>query len=159
MAFSPAGLERIRPVLGGWTGVESPTAYDGVEHAARADALKYGVTNLSPFATGAFATALELLEEAGTGRVAAAVEARAGELIGLLDDAGVEVLSPRGPGQRAGIVVAGFPDGNAAEAHAALALAGITATLHGRWRIRLSPHATTDRESLVHAALVLGGFA
>ncbi|MDQ0277722.1 selenocysteine lyase/cysteine desulfurase [Arthrobacter silviterrae] len=159
MALSANALERIRPALGGWTGVENPTTYDAVEHSPRADALKHGVTNLSPFATGAFATALELVEETGLGRIAAHIQASAGFLIDSLDDAGVEVFSPRHVGQRAGIVVAGFPDGNAAEAHAALALAGITATLHGRHRIRLSPHATTGRETLTHAALVLAGFA
>lgn len=159
MALSARALERIRPALGGWTGVEDPTTYDAVEHSPRTDALKYGVTNLSPFATGAFAAALELVEEAGIGRIAAHIEASAGFLIQCLDDTGVEVFSPRHVGQRAGIVVAGFPDGNAAEAHVALALAGITATLHGRHRIRLSPHATTGRETLTHAALVLAGFA
>ncbi|MGA7205884.1 MAG: aminotransferase class V-fold PLP-dependent enzyme [Specibacter sp.] len=159
MAFSEAGLARIRPVLGGWTGVEDPTLYDGLEHAAREDALKFNVSNLSPFATGAFATALELIEEAGIGPLAGRIAATAEVLLGKLDDAGVEVLSPREPARRAGIVVAGFPDGNAAEAHSALAMAGISATLHGRHRIRLSVHATTDNASLSHAALILAGFA
>lgn len=159
MAFSAAGLERIRPALGGWNGVVNPTRYDAVEHAPRQDALKFNVSNLSPFATGAFATALELIEEAGVARIAARVEDSAAFLIERLADAGVHVRSPRDPARRAGIVVAGFPDGNAAEAHTALALAGFTATLHGPDRIRLAVHATTDRASLTHAALILAAFA
>ncbi|WP_054012398.1 aminotransferase class V-fold PLP-dependent enzyme [Arthrobacter sp. ERGS1:01] len=159
MALSDAGLERIRPTLGGWTGVENPSLYDAVEHASREDALKYNVTNLSPFASGAFATALELIEEAGIGRIAAKIEETAGLLADKLDDAGVDVLSPRDAAERAGIVVAGFPDGNAAAAHTELAMAGINATLHGAHRIRLSVHATTDKESIAHATLVLAGFA
>jgi len=159
MAFSDAGLERIRPALGGWTGVENPTTYDGTVHPPRRDALKFNVSNLSPFATGSFATALELIEEAGTSAIAAGIRSTTEVLIEKLHGAGVDILSPLAAGQRAGIVVAGFPHGNAAEAHTALALAGISATLHGPQRIRLSPHATTDHETLSHTALILAGFA
>lgn len=159
MAFSAAGLERIAPTLGGWTGVEHPSQYDGVAHASRADAGKFGISHLSPFAAGSFATALELIEEAGIGAIAARVAATTAVLAEKLENAGVDVLSPREDEQRAGIVVAGFPDGNAAQAHQALALAGISATLHGRHRIRFSAHATTDAESLSHVALILASFA
>ncbi|WP_104086483.1 aminotransferase class V-fold PLP-dependent enzyme [Arthrobacter sp. GMC3] len=159
MAFSDAGLERIKPVLGSWTGVENPTSYDGLPHEPRRDALKFNVSNLSPFATGAFASALELIEEAGIDAIAASIAATTGVLIEKLEGAGVDILSPLEASQRAGIVVAGFPTGNAAEAHTALALAGISATLHGSQRIRLSAHATTDNETLSHAALILAGFA
>lgn len=159
MAFSAAGLERIRPTLGGWTGVENPSRYDAQEHPARLDAAKFDVTNLSPFAIGSFATALELIEEAGISQISTQVSTSVDLLISKLDDAGVAVQSPREPAQRAGIVVAGFPEGNAAEAHGALALAGITTTLHGAHHIRISVHATTDTASLSHAALVLAGFA
>lgn len=159
MAFSEAGLERINPAAAGWTGVVEPGLYDGVAHTPRTDALKFNVTNLSPFATGSFATALELIEEAGVGRIAAAIAASTEALTGLLENAGVEVLSPQDAHERAGIVVAGFPEGNAAAAHAELAMNGITATLHGPHRVRLSVHATTTHESLAHAALVLAGFA
>lgn len=159
MAFSAAGLERIAPTLGGWTGVEHPSQYDGVVHASRADAGKFGISNLSPFAAGSFATALELIEEAGIGAIAARVAATTAVLAEKLENAGVDVLSPREDERRAGIVVAGFPDGNAAQAHQALALAGISATLHGPHRIRFSAHATTDSESLSHVALILASFA
>lgn len=159
MAFSAAGLERIAPTLGGWTGVEQPSRYDGVAHPQRSDAAKFNVSNLSPFAAGSFATALELIEEAGVGAIAARIATLTSALAQKLEDAGVPVLSPREDERRAGIVVAGFPEGNAAEAHAALAMAGISATLHGPHRIRFSPHATSDLESLSHVALLLASFA
>jgi hypothetical protein len=79
-------------------------------------------------------------------------------LIDHLDTARVPVLSPREREDRAGIVVAGLP-GRAAEAHAALAAAGISVTLHGQDRIRLSVHATTRSEVLGEAAEVLAAFA
>ena len=75
-----------------------------------------------------------------------------------LDAAGVPVLSPRDRPEAAGIVVAGIP-GRAAEAHAALADAGITATLHGEDRLRLSVHATTRSAAFPQAAAVLATFA
>lgn len=159
LAFSEAGMAAIRPVLGGWTGVVEPSNYDGVEHELRQDALRYTISNLSPMATGAFATALELLETASVAGVAARIAARSEEFIELLDSAGVQLLSPRDRAERAGIVVAGVPADRAPEAHAALASAGITATLHGSDRIRFSVHATTTSAPLAEAAGILGTFA
>ena len=78
-------------------------------------------------------------------------------LVEQLDAAGVEVLSPRDRSESAGIVVAEVP-GRAAEAHAALAAADITATLHGEDRIRFSVHATTRSEVFGEAAKVLAPF-
>lgn len=162
VSFSPAGLERIAPVIGGWTGVEAPSLfslYDDGFHEPRTDALKFGVTNLSPFATGGFASALELIEEAGLAAVATAVSAQATYLAGVLENVGIDVLSPADPLRRAGIVVAGFPEGNAAEAHKALSLEGFVTTLHGKDRIRFAPHATTPRDAMNHAGLLLAPFA
>lgn len=159
VAVSENALERIKPALGGWTGVENLGNYDADFQPERADALKFGVTNLSPFATGSLATALELIEEAGISNIAKAVTQKTETLIEALENAGVDVLNVGGPSHRAGIVVAGFPEGNATQAHQALALEGISATLHGRHRIRFAPHATTQSETLSHAALILAGFA
>jgi len=155
--LSERGIERIRPVLGGWTGVEGPTRYDGEEHDPLADAGKHSITNLSPFATGSLATALELVEGVGVARIAERVSDTAAALIAALDAAGVPVLSPREPGLRAGIVVAGVADSAAPLAHARLAAAGVTSTLHGTDRIRFSVHASTTTAAVETAAAVLGG--
>ncbi len=155
MAFSEAGLERIQPVLGGWTGVEDAHVYNGIEHVVRSDATRFSISNLSPFAAGSFATALELIESASVASLDARIASGVDALIGCLDEAGVEVLSPRSRADRGGIVVAHVPEGKAAQAHAALEAEGISATLHGADRIRLSVHATTSHEMFpVAAALV-----
>lgn len=172
VAFSERGLDRVRPVLGGWTGVEGPTRYDGEEHDLLPGAAAHSITNLSPFATGSLAAALELVELVGVPRIAARIEETATALAAALDRAGVPVLSPRdsghgsplrsggavprGSARRAGIVVAGVVGGGAAAAHARLAAAGVTSTLHGTGRIRFSVHATTTREAAETAAAVLG---
>ena len=157
VSLSERGLDRIRPVLGSWTGVEGPTRYDGEEHDPLPDAGRHSITNLSPFATGSLATALELVEGVGVARIAERVSDTAAVLITALDAAGVPVLSPREPGLRAGIVVAGVADSAAPQAHARLAAAGVTSTLHGTDRIRFSVHASTTTAAVETAAAVLGG--
>lgn len=159
MAFSQAGLERIRPVLSGWTGVDEPMNFDGVVHEPRADALRFSISSLSPFAVGAFASALDLVGSVTVRAIEAKVAAGVDFLIDRLDTAGVKVVSAREPTRRAGIVVAQIPEGRAAQAHAALAAAGLSTTLHGNDRIRLSVHATTASGPLSAAAKVLGEFS
>ncbi|RFA16857.1 hypothetical protein B7R21_01750 [Subtercola boreus] len=160
LAFSEAGLERIRPVLGGWTGVEQPSHYDGTEHPLRGDALAFGISNLSPFATGSFATALELVESA----TVASIEARIADIVDLLiaalAEVGIVPASPRERELRAGIVAVplGGAGGRAAAAHAALAAHGVTTTLHGADRIRIAVHATTDPAVFTTVAETLGEF-
>ncbi|RFA08056.1 hypothetical protein B7R54_01615 [Subtercola boreus] len=158
LAFSETGLERIRPVLGGWTGVEEPSRYDGFEHPVRTDALAFGISNLSPFATGSFATALELVESA----TVASIEARIADSVDLLLDtlagAGLVSVSPAECALRAGIVAVSLP-GGAGAAHAALATRGVTTTLHGSDRIRIAVHATTDPAVFETVAETLADFA
>lgn len=159
LAFSDAGLERIRPVIAGWTGVVEPSRYDGLEHELRSDALRFNLSNLSPFATGGFATALELIETATVAGIENAVSQGVDDLLHRLAAAGVAVLSPKERAHRAGLVVAGIPERRAPEAHAALTAAGVSATVHGDDRIRLAVHATTTAVAFDAAADVLGEFA
>lgn len=156
IAISPRALERLEPLLTGWTGVQDPWRYDGVMHPPSPGAGRFSISNLSPYASGAFAEALELIESVGVPAIEGLVGTHAAALIEELDRAGVPVLSPRERNERAGIVVAGLP-GRAGDAHAALADAGITATLHGPDRVRFAVHATTRSEVLGRAAAVLAG--
>jgi selenocysteine lyase/cysteine desulfurase len=157
VSFSERGLDAIRPLLGSWTGAENTGLYDGVEHTILPDARRHSITNLSPFAMGSLASALELVSSVGVARIEELIAGTADVLIDALDEAGVPVLSPRERGRRAGIVVAGFADGTAAQAHTALTDAGVTATLHGTDRIRFAVHATTTDDAVRTAASVLGG--
>jgi selenocysteine lyase/cysteine desulfurase len=152
VAFSPQGLDRVEPTLGSWAGVEDQAAYDGALHPPLGSAERHAVTNLSPFTSGALATALDEVDAAGISSVAARIAERAQLLADAIETAGLELLSPRSPAERAGIVVAGYREGEAAAAHARLAAAGVTATLHGDRRIRLSPHSTTPVTSIERVA-------
>ena len=157
VGLSPRALDRLRPLLGGWTGVEGASRYDGVPHAPLPGAQRLSVTNGSPFASGALATALEQLESVGVGTVASLVADTAGDLIDRLTAAGVTVLSPTDRERRAGLVVAGVAPGEAPAVGALLDAAGVTATVHGPDRVRLSVHATTTPAALDAALSVLGG--
>lgn len=159
VALSPRGLDRLRPLLGGWTGVEGATRYDGVPHEPLPGARRFSVTNGSPWSSAALATALELVESVGVATVQQRVEQGVTDLVARLDEAGATLLSPRDPGLRAGIVVVGVPDGRAAEVHARLTEAGVTATVHGDDRLRLSVHATTTPAAVDAALPLLGGHA
>ncbi len=114
--------------------------------------------HLSPFATGSFAAALELVEMASIQAIEERIATGVDNLIEQLDTVGVHVLSPRSRAHRAGIVVAAIPDGRTTEANASLRAAGITATVHRNERIRLSAHATTPASSLATAAEILGAY-
>lgn len=157
VALSPRALDRIRPVLGGWTGVEDSGHYDGRPHRALTSAQRLSVTNGSPFASGALATALEQLETVGVPAVEARVATTAGRLLDALSAAGMPVRSPVTPSERAGIVVVGVPAGSAGPTTARLTDAGVTATAHGDDRVRLSVHASTTPTAIDVVVDVLRG--
>ncbi|QLD11944.1 aminotransferase class V-fold PLP-dependent enzyme [Microbacterium oleivorans] len=154
-ALSPRALDRLRPRLGGWTGVEDPSRYDGRPHAALPGAQRLSVTHASPFASGALAAALELIESVGVPAIEARIAATTEHLITALLAAGVAVLSPTRRDERAGIVVANVPAAGAPSAVARLADADVTATQHGPDRVRLSVHATTTVDAVETAVEVL----
>ncbi|SDY84764.1 Selenocysteine lyase/Cysteine desulfurase [Herbiconiux ginsengi] len=155
MAFSERGLARVEPTLGSWAGAEDQARYDGTIHPLLEGAERHAVTNLSPFTSGALATALEGIAATGIGAISVQIASTAGRLADAIDAAGLALLSPRSPAERAGIVVAGYPAGQAIEAHARLVAAGITVTLHGDDRIRFSPHSTTPDETVDRVAELL----
>jgi len=142
LAVSDRALELLDPLLAGWTGVAEPTRYDGAAHPLADGADRFVTTNGSPVAQSQLAAALELLESAGPGWVAARIAERVGELLELLDRCGAVVTSERDPARRSGIVAVRLPGVAGDVLHAALGDAGVACTRHGE-RVRLSVHATT----------------
>lgn len=151
LALSPRALDRLRPLLTGWAGVEDAGIYSGDEHPRRADARRFTVTNGAPSAGAALTAALEGIESAGA--VAEQVSDRGAHLTERLAEQGVSVVSPTSAADRAGIVVARFSD--APRRHAELARAGVQTTLIGDDLIRFSPHTTTPFEVLDEVVALL----
>ncbi|MFD9957860.1 aminotransferase class V-fold PLP-dependent enzyme [Amycolatopsis sp. NPDC058986] len=138
--LSDRALERMDPVLSGWTGARDPGLFDDEIHDADPMAAAWSISNLSPVTSGAFAAALELVEEAGVGAIAARIAERVGELEDVAKSFGAEIVSATE--RRAGIFAFSLPGHPAEQVGAALSADGIAATVRPD-HVRLSPHAST----------------
>jgi selenocysteine lyase/cysteine desulfurase/predicted transcriptional regulator YheO len=150
--LSDRALERMRPLLSGWTGARDPGLFDDEIHPTADTAAAWSVTNLSPVTAGAFAAALELVEETGVRAIAARIAQRVGELEEALLGLGARIVSATE--RRAGILAFELPGHPAEQVGAALTAAGIAATIRPE-HVRLSPHASTSPSAvdLVRSAL------
>ena len=156
---SDLALERLEPVLTGWSGVADPGVadpgiLDGREHPPARGAQRFSVTNANPVAAGGLARALELVERAGMGRITGHIAQRTDELIDTVRSTGGRVLSPTAEHERAGIVSFVVPKTDPAQVGAALETHGVTATVRAD-QVRLCAHASTTLATvdLVHSAL------
>ncbi|MEV4057700.1 aminotransferase class V-fold PLP-dependent enzyme [Amycolatopsis sp. NPDC049688] len=138
--LSDRALERMDPVLSGWTGARDPGLFDDEIHPPDGTAQAWSISNLSPITSGAFAEALELVEDAGVGAIAARIAERLASFEEVLASCGAEVVSA--VDRRAGILAFTLPGHPAEQVGAALANAGIAATVRPE-HVRLSPHAST----------------
>ncbi|UVS81209.1 phosphoserine aminotransferase [Actinokineospora sp. UTMC 2448] len=147
--LSDAALERLRPLVASWAGARDPMVFDNEIREPADTAARWKITHLSPFAAGALAAALELVEGVGV----AAIEARIAERVGRLGDvvrsAGGRVLS-----QATTVLSFAMPD--IPRAGAALREHGVAATVRPG-HIRLSPHASTTVESIDAVRVALAG--
>ncbi|WP_344035884.1 aminotransferase class V-fold PLP-dependent enzyme [Saccharothrix xinjiangensis] len=154
LALSDRALERLDPVLSGWTGAEDPGLFDDAVHPVGEGAAGWSITNLSPVAAGALATALELVELAGVAALEQRVAEHADALAEAVRAAGGEVVSATG--RRAGILAFTLPRLPPPVVGAALAEAGVTATVRPE-HVRVSPHASTAPGTLRRFAEALKG--
>ncbi|MBB5855771.1 aminotransferase class V-fold PLP-dependent enzyme [Amycolatopsis umgeniensis] len=150
--LSDRALERMEPILSGWTGARDPGLFDDEIHPADDTAAAWSISNLSPITSGAFAAALELVEEAGVEAIAGRIAERVDELEEAVKSVGGEVVSA--VERRAGILAFTLPGHAAEQVGSALANAGIAATVRPE-HVRLSPHASTPASTaeLVRSAL------
>jgi selenocysteine lyase/cysteine desulfurase/predicted transcriptional regulator YheO len=151
--LSDRALERMDPVLSGWTGARDPGLFDDEIHPADSTAAAWSISNLSPVTSGAFAAALELVEEAGVGTIAEHIAVRVEALEDALLSQGARIVSSRE--RRAGILAFTVPEHPPEQIGAALNAAGIAVTVRPE-HIRLSPHASTpfDVADRIRAVLV-----
>jgi selenocysteine lyase/cysteine desulfurase len=150
--LSDRALDRLDPVLSGWTGAVDPGLFDDAVHPVAEGAAGWSITNLSPIASGALAAALELVELAGVGNINARIGARLDELADVVHAAGGEVVSA--VDRRAGILAFTLPDRQPSAIGVALAEAGVTATVRPE-HVRLSPHASTTPQTVARFAAAL----
>jgi selenocysteine lyase/cysteine desulfurase len=150
--LSERALDRLDPLISGWTGARDPGVFDDEVHDVAPGAQAWSVSNLSPVTAGALARALELVEEIGPARITRRIAERVAELEDVLRSAGAEIVSATD--RRAGILAFHVLGRPVADLAAALADAEVTATVRPD-QVRLSPHASTGSAAVerVRAAL------
>jgi selenocysteine lyase/cysteine desulfurase len=147
LALSDRALEHLTPVWSGFnaTDVEG-TPLDEVPQPTRG-AAAFQVSNPDVVAQARFAAALEEIARVGVEALNSRLAQRVSEIIDIADEFALPVVSPRAEAERAGIVVLEPEPGQLTVLAAALHNHGVTATVRGT-QLRLSPHATTDDETL-----------
>jgi kynureninase len=136
--------ERLEPTLVGWQGHAEPFAFEPeLRYAAGAARFLTGTPNVP--ALYAATAGYDIVEEIGVGRIRARSLELTDRLMGLLDEAGYEIASPREPEVRGGTVVVRVPE--FADVHAELQRRGILCDFRPDVGLRLGPHFfTTDDE-------------
>jgi kynureninase len=140
----PDLVEQLEPTLVGWQAHARPFAFEPeLEYAEGVARFLTGTPNVP--ALYAATAGYDLVEEAGIDRIRANSLRQTELLIGLLDDAGFEVVSPREPGRRGGSVVVRVPDFEAV--HAELDARDILCDFRPDAGLRFGPHFfNTDEE-------------
>ncbi|TFC05975.1 aminotransferase class V-fold PLP-dependent enzyme [Cryobacterium adonitolivorans] len=146
LALSDRAVERLTPVVSGFTGTEFVEPWDEVPPPAHA-ASAFRVTNGDGPAQARFATALEEIQAAGLPAIEALVCANVERLIDLADQFAIPVLSARDVRERAGLVVLAPPAERLTAFGAALHNHGVTVTTRGG-TVRLSAHAHLADETV-----------
>jgi kynureninase len=140
----PDLADTLEPTLVGWQAHAHPFAFaPELEYAAGAARFRTGTPNVP--ALYAATAGYEIVEEVGIERIRANSLRQTELFIGLLDEAGFEVVSPREPERRGGSVVVRTPGFEAA--HAALDARDILCDFRPDAGLRFGPHFfTTDEE-------------
>ncbi|WP_104193028.1 aminotransferase class V-fold PLP-dependent enzyme [Cryobacterium sp. Y82] len=153
LALSERALDRLVPVYSGYVGTDTAEPWDEVtppSHSARA----FRVTNGDAIAQARFAAALEQVADVGVDVIQAAIDDNVSQIIELVDEFVIDLVSPRDVRERAGIVVLEPPAELLTTLVASLHNHGITATTRGT-TVRLSVHAALapDTVTMLRGAL------
>jgi selenocysteine lyase/cysteine desulfurase len=157
LAMSDRALERLTPVLSGFTATESDEMPLDVVPPAAAGARAYSLTHGDPIAQARFAAALEEVHAVGVAAVRESIIERTERIIDLADEFGIPVVSSRRVEERAGIVVIEPAEDQLTILAASLHNHGISATRRGG-TVRLSAHVSTTDETLAMVRAAFIGF-
>jgi kynureninase len=140
----PDLVERREPTLVGWQAHSRPFAFEPeLEYAQGTVRFLTGTPNVP--ALHAATAGYDIVEEIGVERIRANSLRQTELFIGLLDEAGFEVVSPREPERRGGSVVVRTPDFEAV--HAELEARQVLCDFRPDAGLRFGPHFfTTDEE-------------
>ena len=152
---APALRPRLRLRQFGWHMVAHPGDYDRPDWTPSPTATRFEPGSPNLLGIHALEASLSLLQEVGLDQVATAIEHRVDRLIDLIDQAGYEILTPRAPARRAGILTFRIPDArfDPTPLWRALLAKGVVCAPRGGG-IRFSPHFYTDEAVLDKAVAI-----
>ncbi|SIT71341.1 aminotransferase class V-fold PLP-dependent enzyme [Microbacterium sp. RU33B] len=145
-SFSERALERLAPVLSGFTGVDGDLPVDVVPQPSTS-AAAFRVSTPDHLAVARLATALADVRDVGVDIIEREIAARASDVMYFADRYEIPVVTPREPEQRAGIVALAPAPQDAAPLAASLANHGITVTVRSGL-VRVAPHVGTGGDTL-----------
>jgi len=143
----PDLADRLEPTFVGWQGHARPFAFEPeLEYAPGVRRFLTGTPNVP--ALYAATAGYDVIEEIGVDRIRVRSLALTALLMELLDDAGLEVSSPREDARRGGTVLVRTPDDPAV--HKELGERGIICDFRPDAGIRLGPHFYNTEDELRH---------
>ena len=150
----PERRERLTLRQFGWHMIEHSGDFDRTDWAPAADARRFECGSPNLLGTHGLEASLSLLTEIGMDEVWSRLQARTDHLIGLIDERGFELLTPRAPERRAGIVTFRVPGESSARLYQAL-MARRVLCAQRSGGLRFSPHFYTAFETLERAMRLL----
>lgn len=161
LALSDRAVESLEPVLSGWLDVPADfadTVGTGEIPEAPREAASFTITLPRPTAQARLTTALSQVAAVGIDAIEHALSERVDQVLSIVDEFGLPVISPRSADERAGIVVIEPAGDQFTRLVAALHNHGVSATSRGG-TIRFSPHVTTSDATLSLLRMSLAEFA
>ena len=148
----PDLAKALKPRLTGWVAHQKPFHFD-IGATRYTDDTAYRFMNGTPNIAALYCArpGLKIIREAGMERIRAKSRRQTGILIGLADERGWTVKTPRDPEQRGGTVSIDLPNGK--EICAELLKRDVVVDFRYKAGLRMSPHFYTKDEEL-HSAVV-----
>lgn len=134
----------------GWNMVEHRGDYERADWTPARDARRFECGSPNLLGVHALEASLSLIEEAGPGSIAESIGQRVAHLIARIDDLGLELLSPRAPERRAGIVTFRVLGMDSGQLHRRLIEQRVLCAPRGGG-VRFSPHYYTPIQVLDRA--------
>lgn len=142
-------IERMEPLVVGWFGTKDFFGFDRTALRLRDDARRFETGTLTLPQAWTAAAGLEVVLEAGVEAIRRRNQELTEGIVARADEAGIELLSPRDPSQRGGLVRLAIPGGPERAKAVLHALFERDVVLDKRGAaLRISPHFFNDEDDL-----------
>ncbi|MDQ4144017.1 MAG: aminotransferase class V-fold PLP-dependent enzyme [Actinomycetota bacterium] len=151
-------IPRMEPLVVGWFGTKDPFDFDRTQLRLRDDARRFETGTYTLPQAWTASGGMSIISEVGVDRIRARSQELTQALIARLDDIGLEVLSPRDPSRRSGVVRVRIPGGRERAESILHDLFKRDVVLDSRGdSLRISPHFFNDEDDLDRCCKELAG--